>query len=124
MFDQPFGQAVTSEDGRFLQVNRALCELLWTDAPALLARSVRDITHPADWADNAALLHRLRDHGEPFTIVKRCFRADGTTIWVQAYVSILHDAAGRTTLNALIRPVLPEATLHHGAGRMAAQGMH
>lgn len=124
MFEQPFGQALSNEAGRFLQINRALCELLRMDAQALLARSIRDITHPADWSDNSALLHRLRHQGEAFTIVKRYLRGDGTVVWVQNYVSLLNDASGGSTLNALIRPVLPETAGQQGMVLKAGSSLH
>ncbi|WP_338665523.1 PAS domain S-box protein [Pararoseomonas sp. SCSIO 73927] len=124
MFEQPFGQVLSNEAGRFLQVNRTVCELLRMDAQVLLTRSIRDITHPADWSDNSALLHRLRHGGEAFTIVKRYLRGDGTIVWVQNYVSLLYDAAGGSTLNALIRPVLPETAGHQGMVLRSESSLH
>lgn len=107
MLSQPFGQALADEDGRFTQVNRVLCELLGYDTKALVERGVHDITHPDDWPGNNNKLEKLRAQDEPFTIVKRYIRSDGTVIWVQNYVSMLRDRDGRATLSALIRPVLP-----------------
>ena len=124
MFEQSFGQALSNEAGRFLQVNRSLCEMLRMDAQVLLTRSIRDITHPSDWSDNSALLHRLRHQGEAFTIVKRYLRGDGTVVWVQSYVSLLYDAAGASSLNALIRPVLPDTAGPHGMALKSGSGLH
>jgi PAS domain S-box-containing protein len=107
LLNQPFGQALTDENGRFIQVNRTLCRMLDFEAQALLARTVRDITHPDDWPGNLPLLERLCRDDEPFTIVKRCLRADGSAVWVQSYVSMLRDIQGQRTISALIRPVLP-----------------
>jgi len=106
-----FGQITSDERGRFTGVDRYACDLLGYDMPALLRRSIHDITHPDDRASSRPLLDRLRHHGEPFTITKRCLRADGTVIWVQDYVSLLRDARGRASFSALIRPVLPVPVL-------------
>lgn len=109
LLNQPFGQALADESGRFTQVDRTLCEMLGFEMRALLQRSIHDITHPDDWPSNQPLLERLLAHDEPFTIVKRYLRADGTAVWVQNYVSVLRDAEGRRAISALIRPVLPPA---------------
>ncbi|MBP0443543.1 PAS domain S-box protein [Roseomonas sp. SSH11] len=107
MINQPFGQALADETGRITQVNRVLCDLLGLDVRALLERGIHDITHYEDWPGNGQKLDRLRKQDEPFTIVKRYVRADGSMVWVQNYVSMLRDAEGRPTMSALIRPVLP-----------------
>lgn len=107
MLNQPFGQALADEEGNFTQVNRVMCELLGLDGPALLQRSIHDITHPDDWPGNNQKLDQLRRQDEPFTIVKRYVRPDGSVVWVQNYVSMLRDREGRPTASALIRPVLP-----------------
>ncbi|HEY8611801.1 MAG TPA: PAS domain S-box protein [Roseomonas sp.] len=107
VLNQPFGHAVADEDGRLLQVNRALCDMLGFEAGALLGRNIRDITHPDDWPCNEVKLSQLCAQEEPFTIVKRHLRNDGSVIWVQNYVSLLRDAEGRVSVSALVRPVLP-----------------
>jgi len=104
---QPFGQGAADEGGRIIQVNRNLCEMLGYDVKALLARDIRDITHHEDWAETGQKLQRILQADEPFTIVKRYVRADASVVWVQTYVSLMHDGEGRTTLSALMRPVLP-----------------
>ncbi|MHA7277200.1 sensor domain-containing protein [Arthrobacter sp. Hz1] len=46
--DAPIGMAVTSPTGEFIQVNRALTELLGRDEQTLLTMSVQELTHPDD----------------------------------------------------------------------------
>lgn len=86
--DAPIGMAVTSPAGVFLQVNRALTELLGRNESQMLAMSVQDVTHPED-ADHAerqrrALLRGVTDRHRHET---RFLHADGTT------VGILHSSS-------------------------------
>jgi len=105
---QPFGHALSDETGRLIQVDRVVCELLGYEPPTLLGRTVEALTHPDDWAVCQRLLERLHAHDEPFSIAKRYLRRDGSAIWAHAYVTRLTDAAGRGSVSAMIRPVLPK----------------
>ena len=49
------GMALVSPDGRFLQVNRALCGILGYPEEELLAKTFQDITHPEDLDADADL---------------------------------------------------------------------
>ncbi len=64
-FEQaPIGVALVSPDGRWLRVNRALCDLVGYTEAELLARTFQDITHPEDLEsdlDNVRRIHRRRD---------------------------------------------------------------
>ena len=56
----PIGMALTSmPDGRWLQVNRVLCELTGYSADELLELAFPDITHPDDLELDLALQTRL-----------------------------------------------------------------
>ncbi|MHA7276386.1 sensor domain-containing protein [Arthrobacter sp. Hz1] len=86
--DAPIGMAVTSPAGAFLQVNRALTELLGRNEAELLAMSVQEVTHPED-ADHAkrqrqSLLRGVTNRHRHET---RFLHADGTT------VGILHSSS-------------------------------
>ena len=96
----PIGVALVSLDpatpGRYLQANRALCELLGYPADDLVGRSVLDVTHPDDAADNATLLAQLADTTiERYSTTKRYVHADGHPIWVRVQSSPVRDASGR-----------------------------
>jgi PAS domain S-box-containing protein len=56
---------------------------------------MQDITHPDDQAENAALFERIAETGAPSIIEHRYLRPDGSVIWVQNSVSVVHDASGR-----------------------------
>ena len=46
--DAVIGMALLSPDGRYLQANRALCEIVGYTEDELLERTYRDVTHPDD----------------------------------------------------------------------------
>src|SRR5262249_51450665 len=46
------GMALVSSDGRWLQVNNALCEILGYSVDELLTRTFQDITYPDDLAND------------------------------------------------------------------------
>ncbi len=92
----PTGVALISLDGRFLQVNRSLCELTGYSEEQLLARGFADVTHPddrgPDEAGARALVAGELDH---LAIEKRYVRADGTPVWVAVRSSLVSDGNGR-----------------------------
>ena len=95
----PIGMALSSIDmrapGRFLQVNRAMCELTGRCKEDLVGKSFRDITHPDDLDASAAALGRLAT-GElsEYQLQKRYVRADGRVLWGLVSVSLVRDDSG------------------------------
>jgi PAS domain S-box-containing protein len=82
--------------GRFLRVNRRLCEFTGYAAPELLRLTLEDVTHPEDRAQVAALLARAaRGEIHEHTIETRCVRKDGAVAWGELNLVVLRDEAGR-----------------------------
>ena len=74
--------------GRFLAVNRRLCELVGRSEEELLATTFQAITHPDDLhahEGKTALL--LAGKIEHYTLEKRYIAKDGATVWVNLRVS-------------------------------------
>jgi diguanylate cyclase (GGDEF)-like protein/PAS domain S-box-containing protein len=94
--DAPIGMALVSLEpdafGRFIQVNRALCEILGKGEDELFGRSVTDVVEPDDTAAIQAVL-RVEPAGEQVEGSWR--RADGAVLVCVASFSVVHDKAGR-----------------------------
>ncbi|MBI4205676.1 MAG: PAS domain S-box protein, partial [Betaproteobacteria bacterium] len=95
-FEATFNQAAvgiahTTEDGRIVEVNHKLCEILGYSAQELVQFSTRDLTHPDDRDRQDALrLELLSGKCQFFKTEKRYVRKDGTIVWVNRTVTIAH----------------------------------
>ncbi len=91
----PIGMALVSLDGRFVRVNRVLCEITGYSAEELKARRFQDLTHPDDLDADVGIAERLA-HGEipRYQIDKRYVRKDGSIVDVLLNVSILRAPDG------------------------------
>ncbi len=90
------GISHVDEGGRYIQVNRALCEMLGYPRDELLGKTVKQISHPDDRNATDSLRSRLRaGEIESFQLEKRYLHKDGSTVWVQLTVSVQRDGAGR-----------------------------
>lgn len=86
------GMALVSLEGRWLQVNRSLCEMLGYSEPELLATTFQAITHPDDLAMGLTYLQRLSS-GEisAFRLEKRYVHKLGQVVWVALSSSVVRD---------------------------------
>jgi PAS domain S-box-containing protein len=89
------GMALVAPDGRWLQVNRSLCDIVGYTEQELLGRTFQDITHPEDLdADLAHLREMLAGEIRSLHMEKRYFHKDGHIVWILLSVSLVHDAEG------------------------------
>lgn len=86
----PIGMALVSLDGRFSEVNRALCGIVGYDKQELEGLSFETITHPDDLeADRTIMRRLLAGDTDAFQTEKRYIRKGGRVVWVQLTGSIL-----------------------------------
>ncbi len=86
----PIGLALVSLDGRFLQVNPALCELVGRAEDDLLTRTFQDLSHPDDLTASVRLIDIvLRDEHHRHQMEKRYLRPDGHVVWVLLSVALV-----------------------------------
>ena len=89
------GTALVLPDGRWLKVNKALCDMLGYTESEMLAMDIQTITHPDDL--DAHLKHlkmMLEGTMQTFENEKRYLTKDGEIIWVALSTSIARDADG------------------------------
>lgn len=93
----PIGLAVVELDGRWTQVNPALCRLLgYSPEQMMSGMTFQDITHPDDLDADLALAARLLDGTlDSYELEKRYLHADGHEVWIQMHGSLIRDEEGR-----------------------------
>ena len=94
--DAPIGMTVADLEGRFLDVNQALCAITGYTREELCARTFSSITHPDDVsADYAVMDALISGRLNSSTDEKRYLRPDGSVVWVTRSVTLVRDAIGR-----------------------------
>ena len=82
-------------DGRFVRVNRTLCEIFGYAEGELLGRHVKELSHPEDRDVSDAPRERIRrGEAESARFEKRYLRADGAVIWCEVAVALVRDVYG------------------------------
>lgn len=77
-------------DGRWLRVNRRLCEIVGYSREELLATDFASITHPDDLAADLENVRTLLAGAvETYTTEKRYIRKDGRPVWTNLTVSLV-----------------------------------
>src|SRR5215217_5917762 len=89
------GMALVGTDGRFLRVNRSLCEILGYTERELLRKTFQEITHPDDLDVDLEHLRRLLAREvRTYQTEKRYVHQDGHVVWVLLSASVVHDEEG------------------------------
>ncbi|HMV99299.1 MAG TPA: PAS domain S-box protein [Acidobacteriota bacterium] len=95
MYHSPIGKAIVATDGRFLEVNPALCRLLGYTPEELLRLDFQTITHPDDLQPDLGYASQLLNRQiEAYQMEKRYFHKDGHIIWVQLNGSVVWNLDG------------------------------
>lgn len=90
------GMAVVALDGRWLQVNQALADIVGYPASQLLEMTFQDITVPEDLETDLALAARVcTGEQSTYSLEKRYMHAEGHVVWVNLSVSAALDDQGR-----------------------------
>ena len=108
----PSGMAEMSMNGRFVQVNPVLCEILGYPAEQLCAMTLADISHPDEVEQTRHIFADLARHtstdrtrdtsthlevttSQQFRAERRYVHAQGKIVWCDVSVSVVLDADGR-----------------------------
>ena len=92
----PHGMGIVGLDGRWMRVNKSLCEMLGYSGEELQTLTVLSVTHPDDAGEDVALVQSLiSGSSDSYGRIKRYHRKDGEIIWVSVAVSAVRDLSGK-----------------------------
>ena len=116
------GIAHLSPEGRWLRVNRKLCDILGYSEEELLQLTFQDITHPDDLAAEVAETRKvLSGESQMYSLEKRYIRKDKSHVWVNRTVSGRRDAAGKLThFISLVEDITEHRASDEAQARLAA----
>ncbi|MGH7267547.1 MAG: hybrid sensor histidine kinase/response regulator [Candidatus Rokuibacteriota bacterium] len=93
--DSAIGMALQGLDGRYIRVNRALCQALGYSADELLAGSFHAVTHPEDQDVDVEHDRRmLAGELSSYQTEKRYRHKEGRVVWALASVSLVRHRDG------------------------------
>lgn len=89
------GMAIVSIEGRWIEVNPALCKLLGRHADDLVGHQLHEVSHPDDLPLTERALERLLSGDDDVVeIEKRYLHADGHVIEVVVNTALMRDDSG------------------------------
>ncbi len=93
------GMAVVSLEGRWLEVNASLCEILGYDTDELLQRTFQDITYPEDLGADLLNVNRLvAGEIDNYQMEKRYVHKNGHLVWTLLTASLARSDDGAPLL--------------------------
>ena len=88
----PIGMALVAPDGRWLRVNRSLCQIGDYTEAELLEVNFQAITHPSHLGPMMSHINQVLAGKIPsFQMENRYFHRDGHEVWVLVGVSLTHE---------------------------------
>ena len=128
-FDHAAGMAVIDTDGKWLQVNESLCNMLGYTEEELLQKGFQTITNPEDLGNDLANLYQLLEGKmQNYQLEKRYCQKNGQMIWVLQSASLVRDAEGRSRhvilqIQDISDRKKAEELIHHAAFHDALTGL-
>ncbi len=89
------GMTLVGLDGRFLQVNRSICNIFGYSESEMLTKTFQELTHPDDLEQNLRFFQQaLSGEVESYQLEKRYLHKSGHIVWVLLTSALLRDAEG------------------------------
>jgi diguanylate cyclase (GGDEF)-like protein/PAS domain S-box-containing protein len=86
--DAPVGMALLDGEGRYLEVNQALCDILGREAPELVGSRLADHTHPDDVSgEDHHIAELLAGATVRSSFEKRAVHGAGRSVWVGVHAT-------------------------------------
>src|SRR5688500_4375586 len=123
------GMALVSTEGRWLQVNRSLCQILGYTEPELLLTDFLSVTHPDDLPTALSNIGQLlKGKVQASQMEKRYIHKSGHEVWVHWSVSLVRDQYSKSVhlifqIQDITDRKLAEQQLHHDAFHDALTGL-
>jgi PAS domain S-box-containing protein len=114
----PIGMALLAPDGRFLQVNSAMCDVLGRAEAELLATSWQDVTRPPE-TQEALDREVLAGQRQGYVAQDRYLRPDGSEAWALLSRSVVRDQQDRPLY--FVAQILDVTELAEGQAELARQ---
>jgi PAS domain S-box-containing protein len=113
------GMALVGKDGRWLAVNRSLCEMLGYSEQELLATNFQLLTHPDDLVADLSYARRVFAGEIPFYhMEKRYIHKQGHVVWVTLTGSAVPDASGKISYGvAQVQDITVKKNVEAALGR-------
>ena len=90
------GVAHVSPQGKFIEVNQSLCDILGYDRNTLVELTFQEITHADDLNVDLHLLKQtVQGQISNYLIEKRYIKSDGSIVWANLTVSLVRDSLER-----------------------------
>lgn len=91
----PIGMGLVDLNGKWIKVNKAICQMLGMSEPEMISCTFQDITHPDDLKTDLENLERLfQGTIENYQMEKRYIHKKGHNIWINLSVSLVRDDHG------------------------------
>lgn len=90
----PIGMGLVTPQGRWIEVNSALCHLFGYSRDELMERPLFELTHSADLRDESAP-ERMKVQSERYQLDRRAVHRDGREFWVLLSASPVIDTSGQ-----------------------------
>ncbi|MDX6284879.1 MAG: hypothetical protein QOG53_364 [Frankiales bacterium] len=108
--NSPIGLALIDTEGRNLQVNQALADIVGRTVDELLTMGFAQIRHPDNAAEEAAALETLlAGEVDRYSREKRFLHASGEAVWVSVDAGLVRDREGKPAYAVLQVRDLSEA---------------
>ncbi|MBA5873251.1 MAG: PAS domain S-box protein [Nitrospira sp. CR1.2] len=118
--DAPIGMGIVGADGRFVQVNEALCGLIGFSREELSEQTFREITHPDDLDKDVRLVDEVfAGKRRSYQLEKRYLTKGGGMIWGHLTVTILREGEGKPLhLLGMIKDISERKRVEEMRGRL------